>query len=111
MTADTAVNDILEPCYFAAEQRLFGCWHPGHGRRAAIVCMPIGHEYLRMHRAGRQLAVQLSRAGIHALRSQRNRREPDVIPLLRKLTALLRRETRHSVRLFGLFGPAGRAHA
>jgi len=61
-------HDKLEPQYFSDEQHLFGCWHPGRGRRAVVICMSLGHEYQRMHRAGRQLAVQLSRAGIHALR-------------------------------------------
>jgi esterase/lipase len=68
MSVAVTGQDVMEPCYFAAEQRLFGCWHPGRGRRAVVICMSLGHEYQRLHRAGRQLAVQLSRAGIDALR-------------------------------------------
>ncbi len=51
---------------------LFGCHHrpPMHpGRRTGIViCGPVGQESIRAHRALKQLAGQLVRAGFHCLR-------------------------------------------
>ncbi len=55
-----------------ADRSLFGVYHPPQGRtdrRAGIVlCSPMGQEYMRSHRAFRQLANLLSRKGYHVLR-------------------------------------------
>lgn len=50
---------------------LYGCYQPipGHGRDAvAVLCNPFGDEYIRAHRAYRQLAIRLNRSGFPALR-------------------------------------------
>jgi uncharacterized protein len=59
--------------YFGpAESRLFGVYHAPQAVAdrdvGVLVCPPIGREYLKTHRALRQLAVRLARAGFHALR-------------------------------------------
>lgn len=51
--------------------RLFGVYDapPGGGRSGGVVlCAPLGHEYIRAHRALRTLAVRLTQAGLHVLR-------------------------------------------
>jgi pimeloyl-ACP methyl ester carboxylesterase len=63
----------VTPFYFGSGQRrLFGIYTPGQrgaGReRAVVFCHPWGVEYLRAHRSMRQLATQLTRAGVHVLR-------------------------------------------
>lgn len=61
----------LEPGYFGPGSRLFGCYHPPQGgaRAAAVVlCAPVGEEYIRVHRTGRQLATHLARRGFGVLR-------------------------------------------
>jgi pimeloyl-ACP methyl ester carboxylesterase len=62
----------MEPLYFGPDRRLFGVFHapqPGAGRTTGVVlCQPIGHEYLRAHRAFRNLALQLARQGFPVLR-------------------------------------------
>lgn len=54
------------------EPKLFGCYHPATDDRgsgpAAVICQPIGQEYIRSHRACLQLAIRLARAGIPAFR-------------------------------------------
>jgi alpha/beta superfamily hydrolase len=62
-----------EPFYFGPpDQALFGCYHapqPALARPCGLVlCNPMGHEYIRAHRALRQLAVRLAKAGFHVLR-------------------------------------------
>jgi hypothetical protein len=47
---------------------LFGVYHPGRRPSAVLLCPAIGHEYLRSHRAMRQLAARLARVGWHVLR-------------------------------------------
>lgn len=70
MTATFGVEG--EPFYFGADASLLGVHHaPLHapGRSCGVViCNPFGHEYIRAHRALRQLAVRLARAGFHTLR-------------------------------------------
>jgi pimeloyl-ACP methyl ester carboxylesterase len=63
----------VNPFFFGtSEEPLFGVYHPPHsdtGRAAGIVlCYPLGQEYMRAHRAFRQLALLLSRAGFHVMR-------------------------------------------
>ena len=62
----------MQPIYFGPGRRLFGVYHPPQppgGRTAGVVlCHPIGHEYLRVHRAFRNLAALLARAGFPVLR-------------------------------------------
>jgi amino acid adenylation domain-containing protein len=53
------------------ERRLYGCYHipkVAGTRKGAVLCYPIGHEYIRAHRSYRLLAKQLAEAGIHVLR-------------------------------------------
>lgn len=63
----------MEPFYFGASQKaLLGIYQPpkvNPMRRCGIVlCYPIGQEYVRAHRAFRQLALLLVRNGFHVLR-------------------------------------------
>lgn len=63
----------MTPFFFGTSaRRLFGIYTPALGGgaevRAAVVCHPLGQEYLRAHRSTRLLATQLARAGIHVLR-------------------------------------------
>jgi pimeloyl-ACP methyl ester carboxylesterase len=69
----------MNPFFFGrAERPLFGLFTRGqraasNGRkatreRAVLLCHPIGSEYMRAHRAFRQLNTLLNRAGIHVLR-------------------------------------------
>jgi hypothetical protein len=58
--------------YFgSSERRLYGVYHPAGAARASrgvVLCYPFGREYLRAHRAVRELANELSRSGLHGLR-------------------------------------------
>lgn len=61
------------PMYFGqSEQPLFGIYHPPTRKlansSALLLCPPVGVEGLRSHRAFRQLATNLSKAGHHVLR-------------------------------------------
>lgn len=63
----------MKPFYFGrSEKSLFGVYHPPLNDRRAdcgvVLCCPLGHEYVYGHRAVRQLAIQLARAGFAALR-------------------------------------------
>jgi len=62
----------MTPLFFGTRRRrLFGVYTPGRagGRtRAAVICPPFGQEYLRSHRALRQLGALLAAAGYHVLR-------------------------------------------
>lgn len=55
-----------------SEQPLYGFFHPADfstdRRVGLLICNGLGHEYLRTHRMLKQLAVQLSRAGISVMR-------------------------------------------
>ncbi len=63
----------MRPFYFGDSARpLYGAYEAAAGGRggrgAVLLCYPFGAEYLRSHRAFRELAHRLSEAGIHALR-------------------------------------------
>ena len=53
-------------------RRLFGAYHAPDGTpvtaRGVVICQPVGHEYLRTHRALRNLAALLARQGHPVLR-------------------------------------------
>ena len=51
--------------------QLFGCHHPPGANASdygAVLCYPMGHEYVRTHRMYRFLARRLVEAGFHVLR-------------------------------------------
>jgi alpha/beta superfamily hydrolase len=61
------------PFYFGRPGRqLFGCYHEpvreASRRCAALICQPVGHEYINSHRALRQLAARLANTGFPVLR-------------------------------------------
>ena len=67
----------MNPFFFGRSERpLFGLYtqgrSPGAGvataGRAVLLCYPVGSEYLRAHRAFRQLNTLLNRSGAHVLR-------------------------------------------
>ncbi len=64
---------VVEPFYFSTgSDSLFGCYHAPspatHRTTAAVLCYPMGEEYIRFHRACRYLAARLAEAGFPALR-------------------------------------------
>ncbi|MGH7468364.1 MAG: serine aminopeptidase domain-containing protein [Longimicrobiales bacterium] len=63
----------MNPLYFGrSEQPLFGVYHPPRTRdtraHGIVLCYPFGQEYMRAHRAFRQLAILLSKAGFPVFR-------------------------------------------
>jgi len=63
----------MHPFYFGTSAKsLFGIYHPplaqADRETGVVLCNPFGSEYVNSHRALRQLALRLSRAGFHALR-------------------------------------------
>lgn len=62
----------MNPFYFGDPERpLYGVYHPPREKdagRAVLLCYPIGSEYMRSHRAFRQLTTLLTRRGMHVLR-------------------------------------------
>lgn len=63
----------MNPFFFGSSDRpLFGVYHPPKAKQARkagiVLCYPMGQEYMRAHRAFRQLAMGLQRAGFHVLR-------------------------------------------
>ena len=63
----------MNPFFFGtADRALYGAYHPPVGRVSdglgAVLCYPTGVEYMRAHRAFRQLTTLLTRAGVHVLR-------------------------------------------
>jgi exosortase A-associated hydrolase 2 len=71
--ATPPVDLSVEPFHFGPEQTpLFGCYHPPRGSATrdsgVVLCYPMAHELIRVHRAFRQLAARLARAGFPVLR-------------------------------------------
>ena len=63
----------MNPFFFGSSERpLFGVHHPPRERGAresgVVLCYPMGQEYMRSHRAFRQLANLLTRKGHHVFR-------------------------------------------
>ena len=63
----------MNPFHFGvADKRLFGVYHPAPAERSGnvgvVVCPPTRDEYTLSHRALRQLATHLARAGLPAFR-------------------------------------------
>lgn len=65
--------EVIQPFYFGTSQKpLFGSYQPpqsGSARRSVVLlCYPLGDEYIRAHRAYRQLATRLNRVGFPVMR-------------------------------------------
>jgi pimeloyl-ACP methyl ester carboxylesterase len=63
----------MNPFYFGSSERpLYGVHHPPKGKAARsegiVLCYPMGQEYMRAHRAFRQLANLLARSGYPVFR-------------------------------------------
>ena len=63
----------MNPFFFgSSSKRLFGVYHPPKGQvvrsEGVVMCYPFGMEYMRSHRAFRQLALLLSKKGFHVFR-------------------------------------------
>lgn len=63
----------MNPFFFGnSKQPLYGVYHPPRAQTsrstAVVLCYPLWHEYMRAHRAFRQLAMLLSKAGFPVLR-------------------------------------------
>lgn len=63
----------MNPIFFGrAPKSLFGVYHPPKAAQARqtgiVLCYPFGQEYMRAHRAFRQLALLLTKAGFHVMR-------------------------------------------
>lgn len=72
-SAGRSWRERLLPTFFREHpQQLYACHHfpmsSSSDSDAVLICGATGHEYERCHRAMRQLAVQLARAGHHAMR-------------------------------------------
>ena len=63
----------MNPFFFGSSRRpLYGVYHPAKSRKprttGVVLCYPLWQEYMRAHRAFRQLAMMLSKAGFPVLR-------------------------------------------
>ena len=62
----------MNPLFFGpAETPLYGVHQPPEGKAldaGLVLCYPFGQEYMRAHRAYRQLALLLTKIGFHVLR-------------------------------------------
>lgn len=66
-------SERIDPLFFGPKERLlFGCHHApsagGGAKLGVVIAPPVGHEYLRAHRALAQLAGGCASAGLRALR-------------------------------------------
>lgn len=63
---------LIEPFYFGDKKPIFGCYHRPQRQAprscTVLLCHAMGDEYIRFHRALRQLAVLLATAGFPVLR-------------------------------------------
>lgn len=67
------IGTAAEVSFFGSSAgALFGCYHPPHSGKdrdcGVVLCYPMGHEYIRAHRACRLLATRLAAAGYPVLR-------------------------------------------
>lgn len=62
----------MNPYFFGKSSQLFGVFHKAQrnvdAQKGIVLCYPMSHEYLYVHRAYQQLAKRLSRAGFNVLR-------------------------------------------
>src|SRR5918992_3821916 len=63
----------MNPFFFGSSQQpLYGVYHPPKARVprriGVVLCYPLWQEYMRAHRAFRQLAILLAKAGFPVLR-------------------------------------------
>ena len=61
----------MDAFHFGPEGELFGTYTPpaaGSAAAVAVLCYPFGQEYMRAHRAFRQVALLLARRGMGVLR-------------------------------------------
>lgn len=63
----------MNPFFFGSSKSpLYGVYHPprsgGGAAKAVLLCYPMGAEYMRAHRAFRQLTTLLVKGGAHVLR-------------------------------------------
>ncbi len=63
----------MRPFFFGrSDAPIFGLYHEAEGRGldrgGIVICAPFGAEYVRAHRALRELAIRLAGAGFHVLR-------------------------------------------
>ncbi|MDX1643223.1 MAG: amino acid adenylation domain-containing protein [Thermoanaerobaculia bacterium] len=70
---DKSTPQLFEGFFLGPEhEQIFACYHPPradeHRDTAIVFCPPVGYEYMSLHRASRQLAVELSRSGFPVLR-------------------------------------------
>jgi pimeloyl-ACP methyl ester carboxylesterase len=64
--------DVQAFQFGTSKQPLFGVYEapavPRTPQAGVVICQPVGHEYIRAHRALRNLSAALSAAGFHVLR-------------------------------------------
>lgn len=65
--------DPMNPLFFGSSDRpLYGVYHAPKARTGrstgVVLCYPFGQEYMRAHRAFRQVALLLGKAGFHVFR-------------------------------------------
>lgn len=63
----------MNPLYFGSSDcPLYGVYHPPKARQGrqtgVVLCAPFGQEYMRAHRAFRQLSLLLAKEGFHVFR-------------------------------------------
>ena len=79
------------PMYFGrSEAPLYGVYHAPvdfDSRQAAVFCYPFGQEYMRAHRAYRQLATRLTERDSMSCVSTTGERVTPVVPWKRSMQA------------------------